>query len=125
MTRPRVLLVDDDVVITRTLALYLREIGNCDVRVENVGSRAVAAAREFHPGLVILDIAMPDADGGTVAADLSADPVVGGTPIVFLTALVSQHETGGVVQRIGGHPFLAKPVDPDTVLDYIRRFARA
>jgi len=124
MTTPRILLVDDDVAITRTLALYLREIGNCDVRVENAGSLAVTAAREFHPNLVLLDIVMPDADGGSVAAEFHSDPVLHGTPIVFMTALVSRHETGGAVQQIGGHPFLAKPVDPDTVLAYIRRYAR-
>ena len=67
MMAPRILLVDDDVALTRTLALYLREVGNCDVRVENVGRLAVAAAREFRPNLVVLDIVMPDADGGSVA----------------------------------------------------------
>jgi CheY-like chemotaxis protein len=124
MRRPRILLVDDEVSITRTLALYLEENGDCDVRVENVGKRAVMSAREFQPHLIILDIVMPDADGGSVAAELGADPVLRDTPIVFLTALVSHRETGGAVQRIGGHPFLAKPVDPDTVLAYIEQYAR-
>ena len=124
MNAPRILLVDDDVALTRTLALYLREVGNCDVRVENEGRLAVAAAREFRPNLVLLDIVMPDADGGSVAAELNSDPVLHGTPIVFMTALVSRDETGGEVQQIGGHPFLAKPVDPDTVLSYTRKYAR-
>ena len=125
MTHPRVLLVDDDVSVTRTLALYLEEHGGCHVRVENMGSRALMAAREFRPNLIVLDIVMPDTDGGTVAAQLSADPTLHGTPIVFLTALLSQGETGGAVQQIGGHPFLAKPVDPDIVLAYIAQYARA
>lgn len=124
MKRTRVLLVDDEVGLTRALALYLEENGHCEVRVENVGSRALATAREFKPDLIVLDIVMPDADGGTLAAELSADAVVKGTPIVFLTALVSQHETGGAVQRIGGHPFLAKPVDPDAVLAYVQKHAK-
>lgn len=119
----RVLLVDDEVTLTRTLALYLSECG-CDVRVENAGSRAVATAREFRPDLVVLDIAMPDADGGAVAASINEDPILKGTPIVFLTALVSQRETRGAAQRIGGHPFLAKPVDPDAVLRYVEQYAR-
>ena len=125
MNKHRVLLVDDDAGITRTLAMYLEENGNCDVRVENVGSRALASARAFNPDLIVLDIVMPDADGGALAADITADPALRGTPVVFLTALVSQHEGGGAVQRIGGRQFFAKPVDPDTLLAYIEKHARA
>ena len=124
MTRRRILLVDDEVSTTRALALYLTENGNCDVRVENVGSRAVATAREFQPDLIFMDIAMPDADGGTLAAEIQADPMLRGTPLVFLTALVSQRETQGGSMHIGGYPFLAKPVDPEIVLASIEHHAR-
>jgi CheY-like chemotaxis protein len=125
MTSRRVLLVDDEVSLTRTLAMYLRENGNCEVCVENTGSRALDTARHFKPDVIFLDIMMPDADGGALAADMGQDPVLHDTPIVFLTALVSQRETRGGAERIGGHPFLAKPVDPDVVLHYIERYARA
>jgi CheY-like chemotaxis protein len=119
MRKRRILLVDDEVAITRALAIYLSEQGECEVRVENQGSRAVAAALDFKPDLVFLDIVMPDADGGAVAAQMKADPVLKHVPIVFLTALVSRHETGSMSKTIGGLPFLAKPVDPDIVLEYI------
>ena len=125
MRKRRVLLVDDDAGITRALAMYLDAHGSCDVRVENAGRRALAAAREFRPDVIFLDIVMPDADGGTIAAELKADPVLRDTPVVFLTALVSQHVTHGVQAQIGGHPFLAKPVDPDVVLSCIDKYARA
>ena len=124
MTKRRILLVDDEVSTTRALALYLTENGNCDVRVENVGSRAVATARDFRPDLIFMDIVMPDADGGTLAAEIQADPILHGTPLVFLTALVSQRETRGGEAKISSYPFLAKPVDPDTVLASIEHHAR-
>ena len=124
MRKRKVLLVDDDAGITRSLALYLEENGSYDVRVENMGSRAIATAREFRPDVVFLDIVMPDADGGSIAAEMRGDPVLRDTPIVFLTALVSQHVTHGVQTHIGGHPFLAKPVDPDVVLSCIERYAK-
>lgn len=125
MRKRRILLVDDDAGITRALAMYLEENGGCEVRVENAGSRAVQTAREFLPDLIFLDIVMPDADGGTIAAQIQEDPLLRSTPVVFLTALVSQHVTHGVPAQIGGHPFLAKPVDPDVVLSCIERYARA
>jgi CheY-like chemotaxis protein len=121
MRRKKILLVDDEVGMTRTLALYLAENGDCEVRVENVGSRALQTAREFRPDMIFLDIVMPDADGGTLAAEINADPRLKGTPVVFLTALVSRRETQGVPTEIGGHPFLAKPVDPDTLVAYIQK----
>lgn len=124
MKRRRVLLVDDEVGITRALALYLSEQGGCDVRVENDGTRALAAAREFRPHLIFLDVMMPEADGGALAAEIQADPELRGTPIVFLTALVSRSEIGKAPTRIGGYPFLAKPVDPNVLLQCIDRFAR-
>jgi len=124
MRKRRILLVDDEVSITRALALYLTENGDCDVRVENQGTRAVAAAREFRPDLIVLDVMMPDADGGALAAEIQADPILRDTPLVFLTALVSRSETGGASMQVGGYPFLAKPVDPDTVLAYIKEHAR-
>ena len=124
MRKRRVLLIDDDEGITRALAMYLDAHGTCQVRVENAGRRAVAAAREFRPDVIFLDIVMPDADGGTIAAEMKADPLLRDTPVVFLTALVSQHATHGVQAQIGGHPFLAKPVDPDLVLSCIDKYAR-
>lgn len=123
MRKRRILLVDDEVSMTRALAMYLEDNGDCDVRIENVGIRALETARGFRPDLIFLDIVMPDTDGGAVAAEIRADPELYGTPVVFLTALVSRHETGSSMQ-IGGHPFLAKPVDPDTVLEYAMHGAR-
>jgi CheY-like chemotaxis protein len=66
---------------------------------------------------------MPDADGGAVAAEIKADPVLHDTPIVFLTALVTPQEAAGQDQ-IGGHPFLAKPVDPDVIVACIEKYAK-
>ena len=125
MKRRKVLLVDDDAGVTRGLAMYLDAHGDCEVRVENEGRRALAAAREFRPDVIFLDIVMPDADGGTIAAEIKADPALRNTPVVFLTALVSQHVTHGVQAQIGGHPFLAKPVDPDVVLHCVQKYAPA
>ena len=124
MRRRRILLVDDEVSITKAVSLYLTEHGDCDVRVENEATRALATAQEFQPDLIFLDIVMPDIDGGTLAAEIQGDPVLSGTPLVFLTALVLPEETGGAPKEIGGHPFLAKPVHMATVLAFVDAHAR-
>jgi CheY-like chemotaxis protein len=119
----RILLVDDDANIA-LLASYLTKHGHFDVQVENAGQRAVDTARAFRPDVIFLDVMMPDADGGAVAAQMKADPVLRNTPIVFLTGLASRLGTGGPAMEIGGYPFLSKPIQAETVLAYIHELAR-
>ncbi|MEK6769163.1 MAG: response regulator [Gemmatimonadota bacterium] len=121
MAKKRILVVDDEAIVTRTLKLYLEATGSYEVQTENQGSRAVVTARAFKPDLVMLDLIMPDTDGATVAGDLKADAALKNTPIIFLTALVSKKEVGDKGKNIGGHPFLAKPVDPEKVIEAIER----
>ncbi len=121
MEKKRILVVDDEAVITRTLKLYLEGTGSYEVRAENEGSRAVQAAREFNPDLIMLDLIMPDTDGAMVASELGSDSELQNIPIIFLTALVSEKEVGAQGKEIGGHPFLAKPVNPEKVVECIER----
>lgn len=115
--KKRILLVDDEASFTRLMKLNLETNAEYDVQVENDGSRALATARAFQPDLILLDVIMPDIDGGQIASELRADPKLKKVPVVFLTAVVSKNE---VVERgdvIGGQTFLAKPV---TVADVQR-----
>lgn len=82
----RVLVVDDEVHVARTLKLGLDLHGAYDVRIETRGANALAAAREFEPDLVILDVLMPDRRGEDVLLELRADTRFAGVPVVFLTA---------------------------------------
>ena len=53
---------------------------------------------------------MPEIDGGEVAARLRNDPELRQTPIIFLTALVTEAEAKSGLE-IDGHSFLAKPIN--------------
>jgi CheY-like chemotaxis protein len=53
---------------------------------------------------------MPEMDGGDVAAQLRTNPLLKDVPVIFLTAIVSNKETGGHEKVCGTMPFLAKPV---------------
>lgn len=117
--KKRILVVDDEVIITRTLKVFLEGTGTYEVRTENSSTKALQAAREFMPDLILLDIVMPDVEGGEVAAQIRDDPDLKGTPIVFLTSLVQQREVRKSGGEIGGFPFIAKPIDPKVVLAVI------
>jgi two-component system OmpR family response regulator len=102
---PLVLVVDDEPNITELLAMAFRYEG---FRVERADSgRAALAAVEAHgPGLVVLDVMMPDLDGFEVARRLRQ--LGRRVPIIFLTA---RDTTADKVEglRLGGDDYVTKP----------------
>src|SRR5436309_1737751 len=105
----RILIVDNDRESTHVVKILLGRTGRYLVLEENDATKAHQSARDFRPDVILLDIVMPETDGGEVAAQIQADPDLQRTPIIFLTALVTKAEakTGLCIQ---GHPFLAKPI---------------
>jgi DNA-binding response OmpR family regulator len=107
----RILVVDDEISLTRLIKLNLEETGVYEVRVENWAAGAFAAAQEFKPDLILLDVMMPGMDGGALAARFQDSHMLRNIPIVFLTAAVKKEEVTSKGGMIGGFPYLAKPVD--------------
>jgi CheY-like chemotaxis protein len=119
--KTKILLVDDEESFTKLTQLTLTDY---DICVENNSTRALERARVFKPDLILLDVMMPNLDGGDVAAQMRADPDLKEVPIVFLTALVTQKESA---RRpvMGGYPFIAKPVTPEKLAENIEKFLSA
>jgi len=116
----RILIVDNDRDTTHLLKILLEKTGNYLVLEENDAGRAHQSARNFRPDLILLDIVMPDTDGGEVAARIEADPELHNTPIIFLTALVTRAEAKTGIQ-IQGHPFVAKPISIPELINTIEK----
>jgi len=121
MVKKKILVVDDEASITRLLKLNLEKTGAYVVRTENEGTKTVEVAREFKPDLILLDVMMPDIDGGDVAAHLQADGLLRRAPIVFLTAAVKKEELDTKGGMIGGFTYIAKPLDVNGVKTVIER----
>jgi DNA-binding response OmpR family regulator len=121
MTKTKVLIVDDDMAASRLLGLGLEKTGSFQVKVENVATRAHNCAREFKPDVILLDICMPDADGGDVAFHIHNDVSLRSTPIIFLTSLVSGREANVDSVMRGGYEFLSKPASLAKVVECIDR----
>jgi two-component system, OmpR family, response regulator len=119
MTKKKILVVDDEQAMTRMLKRNLEATGRYDVRAENSGAAGVAAAREFQPDLILLDVMMPGVDGGEVAAQIKEDKRLANIPVVFLSAIVKKEETQPTGGNIGGLTFLAKPVKFDDLITCI------
>ena len=121
MSKKRILIVDDDVVCSRILKAGLEKTESYDVQTEDRALRALSAAREFGPDLVLLDVCMLDGDGGEVAFKLRSDRQFQYIPIIFMTSIVSEHEVQNGNAIRGSFPFLAKPVRLEKVIDCIER----
>ena len=118
--RKRILIVDNDPNTTHLVKVLLERTGHYLVLEENDATKAHHNARNFRPDLILLDVVMPETDGGEVAAQIEADPELHNTPIVFLTALVTRAEARSGL-NIQGHPFLAKPVSIPELINAIEQ----
>ncbi len=125
MSKRRVLIVDDDVNLSRLSGMILENSGKYEVMIVNESSRALPAAIQFRPDLMLLDVDMPGKDGGDLAREAEADPRLSGIPILFLTGLVSHSEAGTSPLERGGMKFLAKPVEPALLLATVGDLAPA
>ena len=112
-TMIRILVVDDEVPITRGLKRQLEATGRFEVQTENSGVAALKTARQFAPHVVLLDLMMPDLDGGQVKAQLTQMPACEKTLIIFLTALYQDTDTNDK------DLFIAKPVDVEKIVHFI------
>src|SRR5438552_16837686 len=123
--KARILIIDDSRDFTYSAKRALERTRSYSVWEENDPAKAHQTAQRVKPDLILLDIAMPEIDGGKVAARIEADPALHRTPVVFLTALVTKAEAKSGLQ-IQGHPFLAKPISiPDLIAGIERSLPQA
>lgn len=102
----RVLVVDDDVEVAKSIEASLRK--NYQVSVVYSGIEAIKEARRHRPDLIVLDVVMPGMDGLETCRELRVDPALASVPILFLTAL-GRPEDRVAGLRAGADDYLTKP----------------
>jgi two-component system, OmpR family, response regulator len=118
--RPKLLIVEDDPNIVELLSASLRFAG-FDVTAVTNGGDAVAAARDDHPDLVVLDIMLPDLDGFEVIRRMRDAGIR--TPVVFLTARdATDDKIRGLT--LGGDDYVTKPFSLEELTARIRAVLR-
>lgn len=116
----RILVIDDEPGFTRMVKLHLEKAGAFEVRQVNNSTEALSQALDFSPDVILLDVVMPEADGGDVAIALRSNKKVKEIPILFISAMVSQKEAVDGMFYSGGERFLAKPVNMDVLVKCIQ-----
>ncbi|WLT31222.1 response regulator [Geothrix sp. PMB-07] len=112
-----ILLIDDDPFLLNALTRLLMLDGHQVVAAHD-GIEGLRLAAEIHPGLILLDVTMPQVDGWTVLKALKADPALAEIPVVMLTIL-EEVEKG---LALGASDYLFKPIDHAHLSGALKRF---
>lgn len=104
----KIMMVDDDPDLLALLKLKLEKTEKFKVVHTTNGSEAVNLARDEAPDLIILDIEMPEMDGGDVARSLSGAEYVRDIPILFLSSMITKTDIAASGGFIGGRHMAAK-----------------
>lgn len=108
VTKPTVLIAEDDRDLSEVLWLNLRLAGFNVVTAAD-GDTALRLALEHAPEVVVLDVMMPERDGLEVLQDLRSDPRTSGIPVVVVTAATAEEQIWAGWQAGADH-YLTKPV---------------
>jgi two-component system alkaline phosphatase synthesis response regulator PhoP len=82
---PRVLVIDDSVLVREAARVALETIGGFHVTTAESGEQGIELAETERPDAILLDVVMPGLDGIAVAQRLTALPATNSSPVVFLT----------------------------------------
>lgn len=105
----KVLLVEDHEELWDFLRRRLQRRG-FEVVLAHDGREGVEKARSERPDIVLLDMNLPVMDGWTAAREIRADPEVGRTPIIALTAHAMSGDRDRMIEA-GCDDYHPKPVD--------------
>ena len=119
----RILIVDDEPNIVLALELLMKKEGY-EVHTVADGERAVQAAKELRPDLILLDIMMPKMDGYEVCQRIRSDVLLKDVSIIMLTA------KGREVERekgmaLGADHYITKPFSTRQVVMKVREILTA
>jgi two-component system, OmpR family, response regulator len=115
----RILLVEDDEDLRRSLADYLR-LNNLSVVEAGSGLGCYQAIRRDRFDVAILDVNLPDTDGFTLARDIVIDQSVG---VIILTARAEREDRVRSFLE-GADIFLTKPVNGEELLLALNNLVR-
>src|SRR6185436_4376895 len=114
-----ILIVDDDSDALKILDLELSSEGFQVVQAKS-GQDAFVKAKSLMPDLILMDVMMPDINGGQAIQMLKSTPKTKEIPVIFLTAMLTREEQklGNAGVTINGvyYPTIAKPFNATELL---------
>jgi DNA-binding NarL/FixJ family response regulator len=120
----RVVVADDQALVRAGFVALLDAQDGIEVVAEaDTGTRALAAARELRPDVVLMDIRMPEMDGLAATRQIAADPALADVRVVVLTTF-ELDEYVFEAMRAGASGFLVKHTEPTELVRAVRVVAQ-
>jgi two-component system, OmpR family, alkaline phosphatase synthesis response regulator PhoP len=116
----KILIVDDDNRILNILKDMLVPNGYSVILVRK-GSEAINTALVEKPGLIMMDIMMPDIDGYTVCNILKQNEMTKQIPLVMISG-IGYELNKKLSERLNADDYLVKPITIEVLLDIVHRY---
>lgn len=118
----RVLAVDDNPINLEIVAELLGD--RYRVKFAQSSAEAIRVAEKFQPGIILLDVMMPDTDGLRTCQLLRAIPGLSDSAIIMVSAKAMPSEQAAGI-RAGADEYITKPFDDNELLEVLRKYSRA
>ena len=115
-----ILVVEDDAIMQKMALKILRSRGfSCELAV--TGREAVTKAAALRPGLILMDLSLPEMNGWEATRALKADSSLAGIPVVAVTAhaMVGDRETAIAA---GCAECVTKPYELEELINVVERY---
>jgi len=116
----KILIVDDEPDILRTVSFRLEKMGY-DILTATNGKEGLEIAHKKKPDLIFLDINMPVMDGYEVCRIIKTDTELKKIPVIFLTVSLPK----SIIEKADGFnadDCVTKPFEPEVLLNKIKKF---
>ena len=115
----KVLIVDDDPTVAKTIESMLRKVGEYEIVVASNGFDAGIQMLQFQPELVILELLMPQIDGFYVCKKIKSDPKLSNTRVIAITGSPTDEMMSEAFQA-GADEFLPKPFKTEELVQALQ-----
>ncbi len=117
------ILVVEDNELNQQVAKWLLEYNEAKVVIANHGKEALTMLEQETFDCILMDIQMPVLDGLETTRIIRTESRLPETVIIAMTANADQHHRE-LCQAAGMNDFLAKPIDPDLLVDTLLKWLR-
>ncbi len=123
MQKKKILLIDDDKTFSLFAKSALESTGAFDVILALGGPKGITLAQREKPDVILLDRLMPQMSGKEVAENLALSPGTKGTPVIFLTSMISKEQVKSEsIITIEGQDFIAKDIGVEGLVNCLNGF---
>ena len=106
----QIILLIEDIDDNATLVLKVLKARGYDVLWANTGEKALDMAADTQPGLILLDLGLPDIDGQTLVRYFRAMPHLESVPIIVVTAW-PEETAKTMVEAYGCDAYVGNPIN--------------